>query len=237
MRIIFIRHAEPDYEHDTVTEKGKREAEILSHRVAKWDVKDFYCSPFGRAVDTAAPSLKVLGRTAETCEWLKEFYYRVYLPENGREHIAWDFMPEYFCPKDDLHDKDKWAHTDLMSSGNIADIAQNVYDNFDKLLAEHGYVRRDDGVYEVKKHNDDTLVFFCHLGVSMLIMGHLLGIAAPALWQGFFMAPTSVNVLCSEEREEGKASFRVQTLGDVRHLIEEGEPVSSAGYFTTFFEG
>ncbi len=33
MRLIFIRHAEPDYEHNTLTKKGFREAEILSNRV------------------------------------------------------------------------------------------------------------------------------------------------------------------------------------------------------------
>ena len=26
MRIIFVRHGDPDYEHDTLTEKGHREA-------------------------------------------------------------------------------------------------------------------------------------------------------------------------------------------------------------------
>lgn len=237
MRIVFIRHAEPDYENDTVTPKGRREAEILAGRVSKWDVKDFYCSPYGRAVATATPTLEKCGREAIVYDWLKEFYYRVYLPENGQEHIAWDFMPSYFCPNDDLHDKDKWTQTQLMRSGDIEGYAREVYTGFDALLAEHGYVRRADGVYEVREHNDDTLVFFCHLGVSMLIMGHLTGIAAPSLWQGFFMAPTSVNVLCSEERQEGEASFRIQTLGDVRHLIEAGEPVSSSGYFTNFFEG
>ena len=29
MRIIFVRHGDPDYEHDTLTEKGHREAALL----------------------------------------------------------------------------------------------------------------------------------------------------------------------------------------------------------------
>ena len=32
MRLIFIRHGDPDYVHDTLTEKGKREAELLAQR-------------------------------------------------------------------------------------------------------------------------------------------------------------------------------------------------------------
>ena len=48
MKIIFIRHGEPNYEIDSLTEKGWREAELLSKRTAKWNVTDFYCSPLGR---------------------------------------------------------------------------------------------------------------------------------------------------------------------------------------------
>ena len=32
MTIYIIRHAEPDYARDSLTEKGWREAELLSHR-------------------------------------------------------------------------------------------------------------------------------------------------------------------------------------------------------------
>ena len=62
MKIIFIRHGEPNYEIDSLTEKGWREAELLSKRTAKWNVTDFYCSPLGRAKDTASFTLKNAGR-------------------------------------------------------------------------------------------------------------------------------------------------------------------------------
>ncbi len=48
MRLIFIRHGDPDYVHDTLTEKGKREAELLAQRVKNWDVSKFYVSPVAR---------------------------------------------------------------------------------------------------------------------------------------------------------------------------------------------
>lgn len=37
MRIIFIRHGDPNYENDCLTEKGEREAKLLAKRVAKWE--------------------------------------------------------------------------------------------------------------------------------------------------------------------------------------------------------
>ena len=237
MNLIFIRHGDPDYVKDSLTEKGWREAELLSGRVKDWNVKEFYCSPLGRAQDTASLTLNKVGRKAVTYDWLQEFYYRVTDEQTGQERIAWDFMPNYFCSHDGLHNKDEWFKTAVMSSGDIEKHYSEVKQGIDGLLASYGYVRREDGVYAVKEHNDDNLVFFCHFGITALLTGYLTGIAAPALWQGFFMAPTSITVLGSEERLPGEAAFRVQVFGDYRHLIEGGEPVSASGYFTDIFEG
>ena len=57
MKILLIRHAEPDYARDSLTEKGWREAELLSQRLAGLDIRDIYCSPLGRARDTASLTL------------------------------------------------------------------------------------------------------------------------------------------------------------------------------------
>lgn len=57
MRLIFIRHAEPDYSIDSLTEKGWREAKLLAERTKRWKVDEFYCSPLGRAKDTASSTL------------------------------------------------------------------------------------------------------------------------------------------------------------------------------------
>ena len=47
MRIVFVRHGEPNYANDSLTEKGRREAELLSQRIKNWKVDEFYCSPLG----------------------------------------------------------------------------------------------------------------------------------------------------------------------------------------------
>ena len=37
MRILIIRHGDPDYEHDSLTEKGWREAALLADKLEKAD--------------------------------------------------------------------------------------------------------------------------------------------------------------------------------------------------------
>ncbi len=61
MRLLLIRHGDPDYERDTLTEKGRREADYLAERLSRLDIAAFYTSPLGRAKDTAAPTLARVG--------------------------------------------------------------------------------------------------------------------------------------------------------------------------------
>ena len=53
MRILFIRHGDPDYINDTLTKKGHREAKLLAERAADLNLGSCYVSPLGRAKDTA----------------------------------------------------------------------------------------------------------------------------------------------------------------------------------------
>ena len=119
MKIIFIRHGEPNYEIDSLTEKGWREAELLSKRTAKWNVTDFYCSPLGRAKDTASFTLKNAGREAEILPWLREFDAPVLDPETGKRRIPWDFLPDVLDANRDLYDQDLWTKNPIMQTGNM----------------------------------------------------------------------------------------------------------------------
>lgn len=238
MKIIFIRHGDPDYIKDSLTEKGWREAKLLAQRVCKWDfVTDFYCSPLGRAKDTASFSLEALGRKAQIMDWMQEFWHPIASPVDGHEQVCWDFMPDYWTADDRFMDKDHWLDTPIMQSNpEIASCCNEVYHGLDSILAKYGYQRR--GHYYVCDENTDrdaTIVLFCHLGVTLLMISHLLNISPVQLWQGFFLAPTSVTILGSEERQSGIVQFRAQTVGDTTHLHDGKEPISQAGYFTDPF--
>ena len=57
MKILIIRHADPDYALDSLTEQGWKEAELLAQRISAMDIRSFYVSPLGRAKDTASLTL------------------------------------------------------------------------------------------------------------------------------------------------------------------------------------
>ena len=235
MRIIFIRHAEPDYAHDCLTEKGQREAELLAKRVAAWkDIDDIYVSPLTRAQLTAEPSLKAMGREAVCFHWLREISSRVTMPD-GTPHIAWDFFPAYWTRFPEMFDKDNWYDTPILRTGDMAHEWAYITRSLDDFLRGYGY-RREGDVYKVEQHSDKTIVLFCHMAVTLFMLGHLLNISPMQMIHGFDIPPTGVTMLSTEEREPDTASFRVHTLGDCRHLTEAGEPISGAGYFGTIFQ-
>ncbi|MDE6725804.1 MAG: histidine phosphatase family protein, partial [Ruminiclostridium sp.] len=103
-----------------------------------------------------------------------------------------------------------------------------------EILSEDGYIRNKD-IYITEQGNEKTIVFFCHLGVQFVILSHLFGISAPVMWQNFFVAPTSVTVVATEEREKGKVSFRCKKLGDTSHLDAAGIKPSDSGFFNEVY--
>lgn len=95
MRLLIIRHGDPDYKIDSLTDKGWREAEYLSEMLVKHELTHIYVSPYGRARDTASLTLRKLNRTAEVLPWLREFDAMIYRPDdNENMHIPWDWLPQ-----------------------------------------------------------------------------------------------------------------------------------------------
>lgn len=231
MKLIFIRHADPDYVHDSLTETGWREAKLLAPRAASWNADDVYCSPLGRAKDTCAESMKLVGIKPVEKQWLREFDAIVKDPRTGNNRIPWDLMPQYVTTHPILYDKDKWYEDPVMQTGNVYERMCEVYDGIDEVLAAHGYIRTD-GLYKFKESSDEVLLFYCHLGVCSVILSHLFNVSPPCIWQNFYISPSSVTVLQSEERLAGEAHFRCTKLADISHLYAGNEPMSESGLFT-----
>lgn len=236
MRIIIIRHGDPDYEKDSLTEKGWREAELLSHRISKMEVKDFYVSPLGRAKDTASLTLQKMNRTAEECSWLREFSASIQRPDvTDNDKVAWDWLPEDWTKEEEFFRRDLWTSQKVMKEGNVKEEYDWVIKNFDKLLADHGYVR-DGEIYRVEQPNRDTIVFFCHFGLECVLLSRLMNVSPMILWHHLCAAPTSVTTIYSEERREGKAIFRTASFGDISHLYAGGEEPAFAARFCETYD-
>lgn len=236
MKILLIRHGDPDYERDSLTEKGWKEAEYLAERLCKMDIAAFYVSPYGRARDTASLTLEKMHRTAEVMPWLKEFDMPILRPDDSdRERIVWDWLPQDWTREARFYQKDHWFERDCFTEKGVEEEYRYVTGQFDALLEKHGY-KREGGYYRAERSNHDTIALFCHFGVGAALLSHLWNVSPMLVWHGCCAAPSSVTTLVTEERRKGIATFRMLEYGDTSHLYIHGEPPAFAARFCECFE-
>ena len=274
MRLLFIRHAEPDYSTDTLTEKGRREAALLAQAAPSLQMDHCFVSPLGRAQETASYCMKAVGMNAKTLDWLEEFDAPVDLnrtpellaaypnvkpeppagtpvkpsteseakgfprgdtPGKGesltpgmyRLRRPWDIGQIYYAEHPELMDPFGWRSSEIYLKSEMPTRYDQVVNAFNELLASYGYVH-ENGLYRVEKESRETLAFFCHLGVTCVLLSALWKTSPFFLWQNLAMSTSSVTELFTEEREPGAALFRARRIGDVSHLYAGKEPISFA---------
>ena len=184
---------------------------------------------------TSAPA-KALGMEDKVVvkEWLREFNFRVTMPCGDNRSVAWDMFPHEWIDDPKAYDKDRWLDQDFYRAVDMENRYRNVTDSLDELLASHGY-RREGNIYKTDCGHTETIAFFCHFGLEMVLLSRLCGISPIPLWHHFAALPTSVTTLYTEERREGTAVFRCCGFGDIGHLYAgQEEPSFSARFCETF---
>ncbi|MBQ5801425.1 MAG: histidine phosphatase family protein [Clostridia bacterium] len=234
MRLLFIRHADPDYSIDSLTAKGFEEAELLAEKLKNEKIDYAYVSPLGRAQKTAEIGLKYKTLQPQTKDCLTEFGVP-FTTEEGENLWIWDWLPTYYNANPALFDTEKWLTVPCIANSAVPAAYKRVTEEFDRILAAHGYVRNG-LIYNVERSNTDTLAFFCHFGIETVLLSHLIGVAPPALLHGFCALPSSVTTVYTEERRQGYAHFRCSAYGSTEHLYIAGKEPSFAARFCEIFD-
>ena len=231
MKIVFIRHGDPNYELDALTEKGILEAKALIPRIEKINADYYYVSPLGRARQTAQIAIERIDKEAKVLDWLREFpavVKHICEPDPGPQ--CWDWMPSDWAKDPSFYDIDHFFDHPVMANGHVKEIYEDVLRHFDALLKKHGYAKNGK-TFDVLNGNHDTLCFFCHFGIECVLLSYLINVSPMILWHGFVASTSSVTIVNTEERQKGIASFRISHFGDTSHLDASGlEPSFSARF-------
>ena len=253
MRLLIIRHGDPDYSIDSLTEKGWREAKLLAPRLWNEHIDEFYVSPLGRANDTAKPTLdlyeeKTGKRPVITkLDWLREFPASIDLDQteygapDGTPNMRcpWNMPVGFFASQEEFFGQD-WKNVPIFADPDckVVETYERIDSAFDAFMAEHGFIRRAKNgfpsrIYDIQPDakRDLTIAFFCHLGLGNSLLASITGIPLPLFWKTFFLPTTSVTTLITEPEPwaADQPVFRIVGLGDVSHLYAGGEPTSSSG--------
>jgi broad specificity phosphatase PhoE len=234
MRLYIIRHADPDYDNHTITPAGHLEAQALARRLAGVGLTHIYCSPLDRAQHTMQYTADLLKIEPITEDWLRELSdWRIDAPDAsfGRERIvAWDVHGEIVRACEVYPNYTTWYQRNNLDFHENFEVLIRHSDDF---LKRHGYTR-EGGRYRRVRPNNDQIAVFCHNGLGLTWLAHLLQIPVTLFWAGFWLAPSSVTTVLFDERSVKWAVPRCLGLGDVSHLYEARLPVRPRGIIANF---
>ncbi len=219
MRIVFVRHGEPNYEKDCLTEQGKIQAQQLVDRLRREGIEEIWASPMGRAQETAAPTANALGLPVHTLDFMHEVYWGSIdskLPyQDGH---PWDSADEMARKGINLNSTD-WRESEYFRTNRVLECVDAVEKGIDEWLESYGYVR--EGYYyrhTVKEESHRTIALFSHGGSSAAAMGHILNMPFPYACALFHLNFTGITTT-RFGKEEGPGTLpSMELVNDTGHL-------------------
>lgn len=218
MRIYFIRHGNPNYEHDCLTDIGHLQAKACAKRLKNEGIQKVFASTMGRAIATAEYTAKELGLEVESFDFIRELHWRSKTEEPiFKGGHPWHVVDDMVLKGENLLDMN-WAESDRFSSSVIGEHAKRVADGLDEWLKTFGYEREGNYYRVVGDNTDQTVAMFSHAGASSAALSHLLSLAFPWVFQAIRLDFTSITII-DLENEKGTLTFpRLTLLNDARHI-------------------
>lgn len=222
MRIIFIRHGEPDYEHDTLTETGFKQAQIVAQRLKDENIDEIWSSTNGRAVNSAKPTAELLGLPVKTVDFMREVTWGSKTGEKLFEDgHPWDIADEMARLGMDLNSPD-WCTNRFFKDNKVVGCVETVSMGIDEWLEEHGY-KRNGLYYEhlIEEEYHRTVAFFCHGGSSSAAIAHIMNLPFPYVCALLHMEFTGITIL-RMDRKKGSCTLPCMELANDGRHIKEG---------------
>ena len=219
MRILFIRHGEPDYDNDCLTGEGRIQADLLARRLKDEKIDEIWTSPYGRARETAAPTAEAKKMSVGTLEFMHEIdWERTDGNPLFEDKDPWDFADEMARTGLDPSTPD-WREHPYFKTNSVLGCVDYIEKSFDKWLEGYGYYR--DGYYynhteEEAEHR--AVAIFSHGGSSSIAISHMLNLTFPHACSFFHMGFTSISVV-RLGREKGRCTLpALELFNDFAHL-------------------
>ena len=219
MRIVFVRHGEPDYEHDCLTPDGREQALAAAERLKEEGIEEIWSSPLGRAYETALAASAALDLPVKTLDFMREVHWG---SRDGSPLFAgghpWNISDELARQGVDLTRKDWRAHP-FFRNNTVLDSVDLVEAGIDRWLGSFGYIR--DGFYYRCERQDaaqKTVALFSHGGSSCAAMGHILNLPFPYACALLHLEFTGITVLRLDRHPGMQTLPCLELANDGRHI-------------------
>ena len=226
MLLYIIRHADPIYSPDSLTELGRRQADALAQRLAVNGFDKIYSSPNMRAQMTAKPTCDILGLDYTVEPWMSEdLAWKDFTCEFENGVYSWTFHRQNNKLKyDETSESGEWYDSKYFSVTNAKEGYRRIAECSDDFTRRLGYMR-EGGAYKIIRANDDRAAAFCHQGFGTIWLSYLLDIAPHIFLSSFDMSHSGVTILEFKNHPDGYTAPKCLCLSDISHIYHSGLPM------------
>ena len=220
MRIVLIRHGDPNYELDCLTELGHKQVKVAAQRLLKEGIEEIYCSPLGRARQTAQAFSDASGiKEIKILDFIQEIRFGREGELYDNKWNPWLGVNALVREGKDVQSED-WREYPVFKENFATEDADKIAVEADKWLEELGYKR--EGKYYRNTRKDDTektIAIFCHGGSSAAFMARVLNQTFPYMCGVLLRFPhTTISVLKFDNTPGALTLPIIELLNDDRHL-------------------
>ena len=223
MLLYIVRHGDPDYTTDSLTDRGILQANAVAKRLAASGIDRVFTSPMGRARQTAEPTCKLLGIDYEVEEWTHEIGDEKMTPYPDGVMKSISHIPNTVFRQDGniYLPYERACECTAIDQTNMPDALRFLEENGNEFLERLGY-KAEGGLFRTVRPNDDRVALFCHTAFARAWLSILLHIPLHIVWASFQVTHTSVTVLEFKNYESGFTAPKCLCLSDMSHLFSEG---------------
>jgi broad specificity phosphatase PhoE len=174
-----------------LTETGRRQAELLAHRIAsQWAPSSIYTSPLQRCITTGAAAARACGVPSEPLSGLNDLDYGAWQSLTYDDARARE--PDIF---------EAWFTTPHLVRFPEGESLQDVATRTASVLR-----------FVLSRNAADTFVLVGHDSVNRVMLTQILDMPLSAFWR-FAQSPCCIN-----EIEVTNSSFQLRRMNDTAHL-------------------
>lgn len=230
MLLYYIRHGDPIYSTDSLTEMGERQAKAIAKRLELYGVDEIYSSTSNRAIMTAKPTCELIKKELALLDFANESYAwnELTISCDNAEGKTWLFQSskaiELFNSRSVRELGDRWYEHPELIANNYEKGITRIYDEVDGFLKELGYGHiRYSGRYQVTNPNERRVALFAHQGFGLAFLSCILDIPYPMFCTHFDICHSGLTVIKFQDYG-GWSVPKVLTLSADSHLYREGLP-------------
>ena len=232
MLLYYLRHGDPIYDPDSLTELGHKQAQALSKRLALYGLDEIYASTSMRAQMTAEPTCKALGKMPTLLAWANEgLAWEDFHARQEDNSPSWAFaIPKYidlFNSPEVIALGDKWYEHPAFEGLNFARGVRRIDTAVDEFMLSLGYKhdrerKRYLRVGDTKNANGQIkrVGLFAHQGFGLAFFSSLLDIPYPFFATHFDLSHSCMSVIAFEDNKEYTYAKVLQHSND-SHLYKE----------------